>query len=304
MVFSENLFADFFLYYLQLLIFILIAVAFLTLLERKVLRYSQLRKGPNKVGIIGVLQPFSDALKLFSKEDRSPNFSNSLIFWMAPLGGFIITVLVWVSTPSLRGFVDIKYGVLFFLCCVRFRVYGIILSGWAANSKYSLLGGLRAVAQTISYEIILAFILLSLVFFTGSLSFNMFMVQQNNSSFLWCSFPLFLIFFFSCVVETNRAPFDLAEGESELVSGFNVEYGGLKFALIFMAEYARIFWMRVLVSFMFLGGKIFLILNFCVFFFILLRSSFPRVRYDILMAVTWKKLLPVVLILFVVALCV
>lgn len=297
---------DFIFYYFQILIFVLVAVAFLTLLERKVLSLAQLRKGPNKLGVVGLLQPFSDAIKLFSKEEGLPLISNNLLFWVSPLFGFLVTIMVWASIYASSGLLDFKLSILFFLCCIRVRVYGIIFSGWSSNSKYSLLGGLRAVAQTISYEIVLAFLLLCIIFFSKRFSFLDFFTMQKFCFFGLFSLPLFLIFFVSCVVETNRAPFDLAEGESELVSGFNVEYGGLKFALIFIAEYASIIWMSVILVLVFLClSKSLLFMVFFavvfIFFFLFLRASYPRMRYDVLMAITWKKFLPVVLFFYLFA---
>jgi len=253
--------------------------------------------------LVGLLQPFSDAIKLFSKEEGLPLVSNNFLFWLSPLFGFVITMLLWVSLYSSSGLLDFKLSVLFFLCCVRVRVYGIIFSGWSSNSKYSLLGGLRAVAQTISYEIVLAFLFLCIVFFSNSFSLLDFFYQQKFYFFGLFSSPLLLIFFVSCVVETNRAPFDLAEGESELVSGFNVEYGGLKFALIFMAEYTSIIWISVLLVLVFFScsSRLFIIISIVVvfiFFFLFLRASYPRIRYDILMSITWKKFLPAVLFFY------
>nr|YP_004123103.1 NADH dehydrogenase subunit 1 [Hypsibius dujardini]CBY83896.1 NADH dehydogenase subunit 1 [Hypsibius dujardini] len=284
--------------FVEVFLFVLISVAFLTLLERKVLSYTQIRKGPNKLGIAGVLQPFSDAIKLFSKEDSFPRLSNVLLFWISPFFGFLLAMLVWSCLPLTWGLVDMQFGILFFLCCVGLSVYSIIFSGWSSNSKYALLGGLRSVAQTISYEIVMAFILLCLMFAAKSLSLKKVLSLQEEFCFFFLLPSVFVIFFVSCVVETNRAPFDLAEGESELVSGFNVEYGGLKFALIFMAEYAMIIWMSMLCSILFCGQG-FLVSSFLlIVVFLFLRSSYPRIRYDFLMDTTWKKFLPVVLLLY------
>ncbi len=291
-----------FIYFFQIFIFVLISVAFLTLLERKVLRYSQLRKGPAKVGVWGLLQPFADALKLFSKEEAFPLISNNFLFWLSPFFSFRVTMILWRSLWSFSGFLDFKMGIFFFLCCIRVRVYGVIFSGWASNSKYALLGGLRAVAQTISYEIVLAFIFLCFVRVIKSLIFNDYFYFQKIFVFIIIFVPLFFVFFISCVVETNRAPFDLAEGESELVSGFNVEYGGLKFALIFLAEYARIIWISFLISLLYFSLKFNLFYFFfrvmVIFLFLVLRASYPRIRYDILIILTWKKFLSIVLMYF------
>ena len=293
------LFLDLLVYYLQLVVGVLLSVAFLTLLERKTLRYTQLRKGPNKLGFVGVLQPFSDAVKLFSKEDISPVFVNIIIFRGFPFFSFVMSLFVWVSFVSLRGWVDISFSYLFCLCCARVITYGTVISGWSSSSKYSLLGSLRAVAQTISYEIVWAFIFLFLIFIRQRATFYIiFLINQIFSVGVLCG-VIFVLFFVVCVVETNRAPFDLAEGESELVSGFNVEYGGLKFALIFLAEYASILWISCMcvicfgLTYYFVMVIMFL---FFIFIFLYMRSSFPRVRYDFLMMLTWKKFLPLILL--------
>lgn len=285
--------------FIQIFLFVLVSVAFLTLLERKVLRYTQIRKGPNKLGFAGVLQPFSDAVKLFSKEDSFPRLSNVGLFWIRPFFGFLLAMLLWGCLPLRWGLVDIQFGVLFFLSCIGLRVYRVIFSGWSSNSKYALLGGLRSVAQTISYEIVIAFILFCLVFASKRLRIKKIMLlQEGKFCFFFVVISVFVVFFISCIVETNRAPFDLAEGESELVSGFNVEYGGLKFALIFIAEYAIIIWISVLCRILFCGQAVLFFSFSLVVVFLFLRSSYPRIRYDFLMETTWKKFLPKVLILY------
>jgi len=220
-----------FLVRLILLICVLVGVAFLTLLERKALGYVHIRKGPNKVGFIGILQPFSDAIKLFTKEQTFPLTSNYISYYFAPVFRLFLSLLTWIILPYLRGLYSFELGLLFFLRCTRLGVYTVIIAGWSSNSNYSLLGGLRAVAQTISYEVSLALILLSFIFLVGSYNLINFYYFQNYLWILFLTFPLSIVWFTSCLAETNRTPFDFAEGESELVSGFNVEYrrGGICF---------------------------------------------------------------------------
>nr|YP_009865007.1 NADH dehydrogenase subunit 1 [Linuparus trigonus]QKE42645.1 NADH dehydrogenase subunit 1 [Linuparus trigonus] len=284
--------------YLVLIICVLVSVAFVTLLERKILGYIQIRKGPNKVGFMGILQPFSDAVKLFTKEQTSPTLSNFLVYYMSPVFSLFISLLVWAVVPYEQGLMNFELGVLFFLCCLSLGVYSTMSAGWASNSKYSLLGSLRAVAQTISYEVSLALILLSFLFLVGGFNFELFSLYQEKVWLLWVVMPLSWVWFASCLAETNRTPFDFAEGESELVSGFNTEYSSGGFALIFMAEYASILFMSMLFSLMFLGGTFlgissYLKLVAMAFIFIWVRGTLPRLRYDKLMYLAWKSFLPV-----------
>nr|AVN67633.1 NADH dehydrogenase subunit 1 [Paratemnopteryx couloniana] len=280
-----------------LLICVMVGVAFLTLLERKVLGYIHIRKGPNKVGFIGILQPFSDAVKLFTKEQTFPLVSNYLSYYFAPVFSLFLSLLIWMIMPYMSGLYSFELGLLFFLSCTSLGVYTVMIAGWSSNSNYSLLGGLRAVAQTISYEVSLALILLSFVFLVGSYNLFSFFVFQEYIWFIFITFPLALVWFTSCLAETNRTPFDFAEGESELVSGFNVEYSSGGFALIFLAEYASILFMSMLFCMLFLGGDVnslifFVKLSFISFLFVWVRGTMPRFRYDKLMYLAWKSFLP------------
>lgn len=282
---------------LILVICVIIGVAFLTLLERKVLGYIQIRKGPNKVGFIGIPQPFSDAIKLFTKEQTYPFISNYLIYYFSPIISLFLSLLCWLCIPYIVKLYRFNLGVLFFLCCLRIGVYSVIIAGWSSNRNYALLGGLRAVAQTISYEVSLALVLLSIIFLVGGYNFFYFSLFQENVWFILLSLPVGLVWFCTSLAETNRTPFDFAEGESELVSGFNVEYRRGGFALIFLAEYASILFIRMLFSLLFLGADIysllfFLKLSIISFFFIWARGTLPRFRYDKLIYLAWKSFLP------------
>nr|YP_010983162.1 NADH dehydrogenase subunit 1 [Fulgoraria rupestris rupestris]WOJ51894.1 NADH dehydrogenase subunit 1 [Fulgoraria rupestris rupestris] len=281
---------------------ILLAVAFFTLLERKGLSYIQIRKGPNKVGFAGIPQPIADAAKLLTKEIAKPTMANYMPYFIAPVFSFILALLLWQLYPSLYATNYFKWGILFFLCVSGLNVYGTLLAGWASNSKYALLGSLRAIAQTISYEVSMALILLFPLFLIASFSFIEIGESQQIIWFSVLMFPVSFIWFVTCVAETNRAPFDFAEGESELVSGFNIEYGAAGFALIFLAEYANILVMSMFTSLLFLGGSSMILMEsdfffmlkilFFAFLFIWIRASYPRFRYDLLMNLTWKGFLP------------
>lgn len=290
--------------FVLLFIFVLIGVAFFTLLERKVLGYIQVRKGPNKVGFLGLLQPFRDAVKLFRKESVYPIKSNYLVYYFCPLVSFFLVFISWILIPYFWFIYNFNFGLLFFMVCLGMGVYGIIVAGWSSNSTYALLGGLRAVAQTISYEVRLAFIFLNILVLCGRYRFISFFLFQNYIWFIFVSLPLFKMFFSSILAETNRTPFDFAEGESELVSGFNVEYRRGGFALIFLAEYGRILFIGVIVGVIFLGCNVgeffyFLIVRFIAFTFIWVRGTLPRFRYDKLINLCWKTYLPVSLFFMV-----
>nr|YP_002229164.1 NADH dehydrogenase subunit 1 [Polystoechotes punctata]ACH90013.1 NADH dehydrogenase subunit 1 [Polystoechotes punctata] len=283
---------------LLLIICVLVGVAFLTLLERKVLGYIQIRKGPNKVGFCGIPQPFCDAIKLFTKEQTYPIMSNYLSYYISPIISLFLALLIWMVYPYITNLFNFNLGLLFFLCCTSMGVYTVMIAGWASNSNYALLGGLRAVAQTISYEVSMALLLLSFVILIGGYNLMDFELYQQNIWFMMLSFPLMLCWLSSSLAETNRTPFDFAEGESELVSGFNVEYSSGGFALIFLAEYASILFMSMLFSVIFLGSNLFslfffLKLLFIAFTFIWVRGTLPRYRYDKLMYLAWKSYLPV-----------
>lgn len=278
---------------LLLIICVIVGVAFLTLIERKVLGYIQIRKGPNKVGFIGLLQPFRDAVKLFTKEQVYPIFSNYLIYYFSPVFSLFLSLFIWLCIPYFIKLFSFNLRILFFLCCTRIRVYRVIIAGWSSNSVYSLLGALRSIAQTISYEVSLALIFMSFIFLVGSFNLYDFFLKQHNFWFLLIGIPLSYVWFISSLAETNRTPFDFAEGESELVSGFNIEYSRGGFALIFLAEYARILFIRMLFCLLFLGGDLlniffYIKLTFLSFLFIWVRGTLPRYRYDKLIYLAWK----------------
>nr|YP_009973270.1 NADH dehydrogenase subunit 1 [Pseudocolochirus violaceus]QNH92613.1 NADH dehydrogenase subunit 1 [Pseudocolochirus violaceus] len=302
------------LFFLNALIYIvpiLLSVAFLTLVERKVLGYMQFRKGPNIVGPYGILQPFADALKLFIKETLKPTTASPFLFFFSPFLFLTLAITLWAFLPFPNNLLNINLSLLIVLGISSLSVYSLVGSGWASNSKYSLIGGIRAVAQTISYEISIGLILLSVLLWANSFSLKDINNIQNNWWFILPYFPLFLMWIISTLAETNRAPFDLTEGESELVSGYNVEYAGGPFALFFIAEYANIIFMNLISVIIFLGNSSPLqnipIINsltisvktiILIFFFLWVRASYPRFRYDQLMHLTWKNYLPLSIGLF------
>nr|AIG22876.1 NADH dehydrogenase subunit 1 [Antechinomys laniger] len=288
---------------------ILLAVAFLTLIERKVLGYMQFRKGPNIVGPYGLLQPFADAVKLFTKEPLRPLTSSILMFILAPILALSIALTIWTPLPMPNTLLDLNLGLLFILSLSGLSVYSILWSGWASNSKYALIGALRAVAQTISYEVSLAIILLSVMLINGSFTLKTLSTTQENWWLIITTWPLAMMWYISTLAETNRAPFDLTEGESELVSGFNVEYAAGPFAMFFLAEYANIIAMNAITTILFLGSSLttnlthidsisFMLKTLLLTMaFLWIRASYPRFRYDQLMHLLWKNFLPLTLAL-------
>lgn len=290
--------------FILIIIPVLISVAYLTLAERKVIGYSQTRKGPNVVGIYGVLQPLADGIKLFSKEMVIPNHVSIFLYFFSPILALTLGLVVWGLMPlNINSVIsDVNLGILLIFAFSSVGVYAILMSGWSSNSKYAFIGSLRAAAQMISYEVSIGLIVISVILCGGTMNLSNIIYTQKQT--IWFIFPLLpaaFMFFISCLAETNRAPFDLTEGESELVSGYNVEYSSMTFALFFLAEYAHIIFMSFLFTVLFLGGWsliisypiiLFIKSTFIIFLFIWVRTSFPRLRYDQLMSLLWKSYLP------------
>jgi NADH-quinone oxidoreductase subunit H len=296
---------------LALLVPVLIAVAYLTWAERKVLGAMQMRRGPNVVGPFGLLQPFADALKMLMKETIIPSGASRGLFILAPMLTFVLAMLAWAVIPVNDGWAiaDINVGILYLFAISSLGVYGIIIAGWASNSKYAFLGALRSAAQMVSYEVSMGFVIVTVLLCVGSLNLTEIVRAQENLWFAIPLFPMFVIFFISTLAETNRAPFDLPEGESELVAGFFVEYSSMSFALFFLGEYANMILMSALTTILFLGGwyppldiaplnwipgPVWFALKVAalLFVFIWVRATFPRYRYDQLMRLGWKVFLP------------
>nr|WCJ44993.1 NADH dehydrogenase subunit 1 [Acanthurus olivaceus] len=296
---------------LALMVPVLLAVAFFTLIERKVLGYMQTRKGPNVVGPYGLLQPIADGVKLFIKEPVRPSTSSQFLFLFTPMLALILALTLWSPMPAPHPMANLNLGILFILAISSLTVYSLLGSGWASNSKYALIGALRAVAQTISYEVSLGLILLNAIIFTGGFTLQTFSIAQENTWLLFSAWPLAWMWFISTLAETNRAPFDLTEGESELVSGFNVEYAAGPFALFFLAEYANILLMSTLTAIMFMGSSFYPSIPelttaslmtktvMIAMIFLWARASYPRFRYDQLMHLIWKSFLPLTLALVI-----
>nr|WOW98969.1 NADH dehydrogenase subunit 1 [Borysthenes sp. 2 WQW-2023a] len=290
----------FILSFIFILLMILIGVAFYVVLERSVLGYIHMRKGPFSVGFVGVFQPFSDAISLFTSESYFIFFGNLFIYYLVPLLGLVSSLILWVLYPLIFNFISFFFGLFFFLLVSGLGVYFVMLAGWSSNSIYSMIGCLRAVAQSISYEVCLFLMILVLVNFSCSLSLYSFFYCQFFSWFLFFCFPLFCVFLSCILAETNRSPFDFAEGESELVSGFNLEYSSFGFSFIFLSEYMNMIFMSLLTVELFLGGDyfnffFFLKVLFICFCFLWIRGTLPRYRYDKLMTLCWSCYLPLVL---------
>ena len=296
---------------LAMLVPVLLSVAYLTLAERKVMAAMQMRQGPNVVGPFGLLQPFADALKMLMKETIIPTGASRLLFLLAPLLTMTLAMIAWAVIPVSDGWAiaNINVGVLYLFAISSLGVYGIVIAGWASNSKYAFLGALRSAAQMVSYEVSMGFVMVTVLLCAGSLNLTDIVRAQQHVFFVVPLFPMFVIFFISTLAETNRAPFDLPEGESEIVGGFHVEYGAMTFGLFFLGEYANMILMSAMTSILFLGGWLsplpfvpftwipgpfWFIAKTCfiLFMFIWVRATFPRFRYDQLMRLGWKVFLP------------
>lgn len=302
--------------FLIIVVPLLISVAYFTLVERKIMGSIQRRRGPNVVGYLGLLQPLADGLKLFAKETVLPSSANTFLYFLAPLLTFTLSLIGWAIIPFGENLVisDLNVGILYLLSVSALSVYGIVLSGWASNSKYAFLGALRSAAQMISYEVSIGFVVLTVCLCAGTFNLTEIVLAQDNIWYIFPLFPLFLIFCVSALAETNRHPFDLPEAEAELVSGYNVEYSAMGFALFFLGEYANMLLMSTLIPILFLGGWAPLIPGFgfllpptawlgikiCIFviMFCVARAALPRLRYDQLMDLGWKTFLPVSLAYF------
>lgn len=286
--------------YLLILVPVLLGVAFITLLERKILSYRQYRVGPDKVGLMGTMQPIADAVKLFSNQLGRPFSRNYLIFFLSPIIRVFLVLLLWGTIPLLTGYHNFIYSIVVIIIIIRFGVYPLLLAGWSSNRKYALLGGLRGVSQTISYEISLALIILIFLVYLNRYSLELIILNSYHISLIILSPVILLLWVVSCLAETNRTPFDFSEGESELVSGFNVEYGSGGFALIFISEYARIYFLRSLTVYLGSGLQLRrvirnLFITITVFFWVWTRATLPRFRYDLLIRLAWKRILPIAL---------
>ncbi|OED36997.1 NADH-quinone oxidoreductase subunit H [PVC group bacterium (ex Bugula neritina AB1)] len=287
-----------------IIIFLLICVAYFTIFERKAIGSIQRRFGPNVFGYFGILQAFADGLKLFLKEIILPSSSNKKLFLFAPVFSFFLSLFSWSAIPFSLGYVyaDLDLGILFIFSVSALSVYGVIMAGWSSNSKYAFLGALRSSAQILSYEVSIGFIVVSVILCSGSFNLSTIVQSQVNIWYIFPIFPMFILFFISALAETSRHPFDLPEAEAELVSGYNVEYSAISFALFFLGESANMFLMSTLTSLLFLGGWGFFsffnsfILSVKVFIFVILfvwvRAAFPRYRYDQLIRLCWKVFLP------------
>ena len=296
---------------LAIVVPLLVAVAFMTYAERKIMGAMQLRQGPNIVGPFGLLQPFADGLKLFAKEQILPVGANRLLFYLAPMLTFFLALVAWAVIPFDYGMVlaDINVGILYLFAISSLGVYGIVMAGWASNSRYAFLGALRSAAQMVSYEVSMGLVIITVLLCVGSLNLTKIVEAQETIWFAIPLLPMFVIFFISALAETNRSPFDLPEGESELVAGFMVEYSSAPFALFFLGEYANMILMSAMTSILFLGGWLpplpfapftwipgpiwfALKIAFCLFVYVWVRATMPRYRYDQLMRLGWKVFLP------------